>query len=112
MDTKPKHTPGPWVIDTSGKYCPRECVRHNGIIVALIGRNTGGYIRQQDVGAQLEAERGNARLISAAPLMYEALTEARTIVQDTASRMPTDLDRAYLDLLAHIDAALRAARGQ
>ena len=64
-----KHTPGPWIVE-------------EGISYAFNIRTKYGY----SVCVMFKKNLSDARLIAAAPRMYELLAEARKIVRD----MPPD----------------------
>lgn len=68
MANETKHTPGPWQNDDTLKYNQRHCIRHNGLIIALICKSAMDRTEQ-------DAE-ANARLIAAAPELLEACTAA------------------------------------
>ena len=91
-----KHAPGPWKVTSES---------HNPLIEC-----EDGYVIAQIKGVSLSVEwfdcEANARLIAAAPRMYELLDEARKIVRD----MPPDwnyqwdtLAMAIRNLLDEID---------
>jgi hypothetical protein len=58
------HTPGPWKFDGSREYHPKDVIRHNGMIVAVIPTDFHRINRM-----------ANACLIAAAPTLLEALKE-------------------------------------
>ncbi len=63
--TKTKHTLGPWILDTTGKYYPKDVVRHNGVVVCRVA--------PKDRPGQTPGESAaNARLIVSAPDLLEA----------------------------------------
>jgi hypothetical protein len=74
------HTPGPWEIDHTGKYY-KPCIRHNGIIIALLAKNDAGLVMPENQQAEDEA---NARLIAAAPELLEAL---KAVLKDHDGRV-------------------------
>jgi hypothetical protein len=80
-----KHAPGPWKVTSES---------HNPLIEC-----EDGYVIAQIKGVSLSVEgfdcEANARLIAAAPRMYELLVEARKIVRD----MPPDWNYQW-DVLA------------
>lgn len=65
-----KFTPGPWYISIDNRSCPS--VRNKGGYVCFAPsiHNYGDPLRYMDEAAERQA---NARLIAAAPDMYEAL---------------------------------------
>ena len=74
---KTKHTPGPCKVVES---TPNTVVTKNGRISVNWSYNADGGQRIVQRIAEVEA---NARLIAAAPEMYEALKAARAILQAT-----------------------------
>lgn len=64
-----KHTPGPWKIDNTQKYYPRNCIRHNGMVVChmVALRESHGKLRKGEY-----SDDANARLIAAAPDYHSA----------------------------------------
>jgi hypothetical protein len=88
--TKPHslHTPGPWRVNEDAA----------GITVV----DSEGWIVAEGIGG-FENERGTARLIAAAPELYEALEEAERLLSNHA---------VHEDDLPPIRAVLAKARGQ
>jgi len=76
-----KHAPGPWKV-TSGLYGPNIESKDGYVLAFIINGEGSDY-------------KANARLIAAAPRMYELLDEARKIVRD----MPPDWNYQW-DVLA------------
>jgi hypothetical protein len=69
-----KHTPEPWVDDNTGKYYKRRVIRHNGLIVATLIKDS----TMDD--AEHEA---NARLLAAVPKMYKALVAIEVLLRSS-----------------------------
>lgn len=61
--SKPKHTPGPWT------YAPSDRLSDGSDCIQI--EHEGGSIAEMQCPA--DAEEANARLIAAAPTLYEAL---------------------------------------
>lgn len=91
-----KHTP--WDVDDFGEPDYLDGVKSQFMIYTGSAREPIAYAFEED----------RARLIAAAPDMYQALQEARTITLQTAEA--TGLHRPAL--IARIDAALAKARGE
>ena len=73
-----KHTPGPWYPHyAKADHCLSSSVwgQEPGNQVAVIG------------GKSLEAMNANARLIAAAPVMYEALSRLRNVASTASNHM-------------------------
>jgi hypothetical protein len=75
------YTKGPWEIDRTEKYY-KPCIRHNGIVIALLARNDAALVMPENQQAEDDA---NARLIAAAPEMYEALNVALAVIRSPQS---------------------------
>lgn len=92
------HTPGPWHIERSGGGWVREVTNKDGRAICY------GSIEDAD-----------ARLISAAPDMYEALKVARECILNRSNveyrkhGESTPLQDHYEELIAQIDAAMEKA---
>lgn len=77
-----KHTPGPWVIDPiliqvkDGGNCPAYIRDQNNVIIADMNFNIPAGIGSKECTA-------NAKLISAAPDMYEIIKELYDWAQAT-----------------------------
>lgn len=100
-----KHTPGPWRIkDDKGTIVgpDEQQIEASGLSLAL------GYRDEEDPCF------ANARLISAAPEMLEALEAARQFIENGVEygfiRMPTTADPALV-VLPMIRAAIAKAKG-
>lgn len=115
--TQTQHTPGPWRLGDHLKEEKSRCIAEiNGIPKSknVCKRNQDNTERQiladvfQITGDQAKA---NARLISAAPDMYEALEWAE---DEIASYAPDPSFRSQItyDVLQKIRLALAKARGQ
>jgi hypothetical protein len=93
--SEPKWTPGPW--SASQTYPPGDwCIHARGIPWQL------AYLRgHSEIDWPLEA---NARLIAAAPELYDELENARAIIAGEAPQ--------YGEAIARIDALLAKARGE
>ncbi len=75
-----KHTPGPWVVDHMSAHLVRSQDDKNGRHIAAVG--PANYTPRYDV------DDANARLISAAPDLLEAL--GLCLVQLERESMPSD----------------------
>jgi len=64
-----KFTPGPWEYDSSGKYY-KPCIRTNGVVIALLYRQTT---------VTPEEYEANNHLLAAAPELLVALKELCTL---------------------------------
>ena len=73
-----KHTPGPWVIGNDGYNANTVCAGNTGVC-QMYGVPMNA--RVDDVGERYAVGMANARLISAAPDMYEALSLLMRIMQ-------------------------------
>lgn len=58
------HTPGPWRVDQPGRECGVEGARGEPVCAMLFNASNG---------VPLEASKANARLIAAAPELFDAL---------------------------------------
>ena len=67
------HTPGPWEYDDSGKDFARRTIRRNGIVIAHVAEARGTQFNGMEPTPVVT--QANARLIAAAPAMYEALAQ-------------------------------------
>ncbi len=100
MLTKPKRTPGPWTIPTpsmgfSAIHGP------NGELIFGLAAGSAEEKRPDDVCD------ANARLIAAAPELYEAAARAlEEMCRTTAPRT------SFTDAVDALDAALSKARGE
>lgn len=69
------HTPGPWKVDEDGfvwGYLPGSHMKEPRFLIAQV--RGWGYMQYMQGGEQIHA--ANARLIAAAPELFEALNEA------------------------------------
>lgn len=100
-----KFTAGPWKVHPVAKTA---VVGSSGFVVAACG---GYSTNTRDAGEVHDELVANARLIAAAPLMYEAL---RGIAQVARSKGMTEADMkaAMRDIAEHARAALAAATGE
>ena len=83
-------TPAPWTIDRTRKHHRRPCIRHRGIVLAILPDNAAGIDPRfaDDVRATDEA---NANLMAVAPDMREAL--AAVLDPDSITSGHPDIDR-------------------
>ena len=104
-----KHTPGPWPLETVRTSCgvchrvgrfPRNTVVDKFGAACIYVDYPGGGDREEELLA-------NARLIAAAPELYEALEEILLFVP--VGYAPTARPHACVDRNARLDAAMRAA---
>lgn len=98
-----KHTPGPW---RTAKRFPRRVTTHEGVmignaILANSGRST--FKSESEAGA-------NARLISAAPDLLEALKDLRTRFHRACITLGSDPEYVALTT-PDADAAIAKAEG-
>lgn len=93
-----KHTPGPWTYSESMGYIGTD----EGVI-CKIASSTG----QAGIGKNIVAseQKANARLIAAAPVMYEALKDALACIEQSLTRKEINVRRD------RINAALSQAEG-
>jgi hypothetical protein len=99
------HTPEPWEVD--GPFRPEEYWFGGGYWRIWFADRDDVFCDQYCViPAQGKNAEANARLIAAAPTMYDELKKAR----DNLQMMVTDNILEYYDF-AGIDAALRKAEG-
>lgn len=94
-----KFTPGPWVVNTNVRYAINFQNKH----VAMVS----SYEMFESDRAENEA---NARLIAAAPAMYEALQKCAEFASKTGSE-PEVLVVIMQQIAKISQAALRAADG-
>lgn len=113
MASEPKWTSGPW--RTANKH-PRHICNENGFKIAKCLLETKGC---HGLSISVEEAEANARLISAAPELYEALQQheaflERLIAMVSGGSDITDVDfaDAMNGVLALSDAALSKARGE
>lgn len=98
---KPKHTPGPWVIE-NGYDGEGQC------IVSTDTEYGDCVCITKSLDQDFEGNEANARLIAAAPEMLEALeTLSRQLV-----RLGTGVQAHLQDELKRAQAALSKARGE
>ena len=100
-----KHTPGPWYPHyAKADHCLSSSVwgQEPGNQVAVIG------------GKSLEAMNANARLIAAAPAMYEALRNAAEWLNDMSCEHGTEQDDGMSKdcVVCQVNAALAQAEGR
>jgi hypothetical protein len=104
---KPKHTPGPWA----------ELTREGEHVVIHSLDKTGGRVVAKTAGNFLGNVEANARLIAAAPLMYEALTELGELIDAEILVRSPSLDgnsaagRRTLKAMAMLTSAIAKATG-
>lgn len=67
-----KFTPGPWYISVDARNCPSVRTKGGYVAFAPSIANYGDPLRYMDEASEIQA---NARLIAAAPDMYEALID-------------------------------------
>ncbi|WP_276200345.1 hypothetical protein [Chelatococcus sp. XZ-Ab1] len=104
--SKPEFTPGPWIVRSSGE-------------VGTTDELTAVVFPVDDTGEKTPAAEANARLIAAAPEMYEALVAGVAMREAQAAYF---LDRSRENLIASKEAerafdklaraALALARGE
>lgn len=84
-----KHTPGPWAItNTADIFTPLGATNAEGIAAVS---NDGWHIADCDMGALcLDEVSANARLISAAPDLLEALEGLVACIDETRGANATD----------------------
>lgn len=106
-ETKPKaaHTPGPWLIrkPDNGIYDTDDDIAN------VVARGPYGLITIAE-----EVDVADARLIAAAPDMYEALLAAKVVIEmmERPEGMGGRVNAALDKRLAQIDAAIAKARGE
>lgn len=105
-----KHTKGPWRVGGSAIAREAEVGVRSAVVVAMVQRNTPGHHRgthDWDPEAPQTAEEcdANARLIAAAPDMYEALGLAHATI------LRLDKNGSAVGTLDVVRNALRTAEG-
>jgi hypothetical protein len=102
------HTPGPWtagdkshVVDLDGWHVNCFPVSGQGLAIAGVW---GGDSRRR-LALMLDTGRANARLIAAAPVMYDALRECEQLLKNPDAE-PDDADRV-LDVITTVLATIR-----
>ena len=78
------HTPGPWKVDEDGFVwgcCPGPAFMKTAHFLVAEVRGWG-YLQYRADGEQIQA--GNARLIAAAPELYEMLSEVLSSIERVA----------------------------
>ena len=96
-----KHTPGPWEIVTDSYG--RAFIRHP---LDAEHREQGYFAQVRDYTASKEKTMANARLIAAAPLMYEALANLIEFAKEDGWQNWTPWRQTLLrDAIAALDAA-------
>jgi len=106
---------GGWIVSFKGKISANDDVDDGGQICVVAFKGTAK--RGQAWNAPDPVGMAFARLIAAAPYLYEALREAKgladmAVMSDDQEGTPSD-DQAVLEKLrARIDAALAKAEGQ
>ena len=108
--TEPKFTKGPW--RKCGGATPAYIAVHSARGYIVFGMadsdvHTEGLNKKPIKAPDMWEQQANARLIAAAPQLYDALKEARGWVV-----LAEDLCRDNSKALALIDAALSAAAGE
>lgn len=107
---KPKWTPGPWMMETLTTSDPNGDEWETYVEVTA---EIGAFIHSHDLGYTDEVDdiiKANARLIAAAPDLYEALAKVLKQYDDLEIQVgePTEMTLAY----ASGCAALAKARGE
>lgn len=97
MKNEAKWTPGPWEYQEGGSRILDSGKGSSQVLVAIIAKKN-----RKDEG------RHNARLIAAAPELYDELCKARHTIQ----ALIDDGYMGYVDFRSSIDAALAKARGE
>lgn len=97
-----KHTPGPWKVAFSNGY--KSAVKSDDIVIArAYCKYSPPRKTYREMGAEAEA---NARLISAAPDLFDKLQHLLWRVEDFLNEDPNDEDEA---LIMEVKAALNKA---
>lgn len=109
------HTPGPWSSDEYEIATPYGSNRHirseaRHWSVCVVHEMRGCTDPSKDISA--EEARANARLIAAAPDMYEALQNARGLIDTPVARRKHQSDPFYDGVVASLRAALAKATGE
>jgi hypothetical protein len=117
---KPKFTPGPWQTDTLGigetdDGCRYRHIETQESIVPYEDRS--GFFRMHialvDAPKNCDESLANAQLIAAAPEMYEALDQIKSMARSSDSmQSPDDLRILMADIEDLVVAALKKARGE
>ena len=101
METKAKHTPGPWELIAESVEDSR------GNSIAMVTGGSGRQYVEDEVNAECLA---NACLIAAAPELLEALEMALYYYESFRDKSPTG--ETETDDIAIIRAAIRKAKGE
>ena len=103
--TERKWTPGPWVwrYEDGGHMEADQWFLSPGVLMAdgTDGTPSGDSI-----------DRANARLIAAAPEMYEALEQARDTILELINARNSEAEGSDEDWVGGINATLAKARGE
>lgn len=92
------HTPGPWLRDGATVYTVPGSLK----VIAEIRK----HYRARSMDEEATA---NARLVTAAPDLLDALRDAQSLIRSHVETVSAETRKAVLD---RIDAALTKARGQ
>lgn len=95
------HTPGPWKVDEDGfvwGYLPGSHMKEPRFLIAQV--RGWGYMQYMQGGEQIHA--ANARLIAAAPELYEALRDiyAALVIEEISAETRTRARLRARDALA------------
>lgn len=101
-----KPIPAPWEIDRSKRYYA-PCIRHNGLIVAILPDNSAGLVKQTDrIKAVIRDDR-TAKLLQASPDLLDALEMAEGFMSGFED---DEVQEGINDKLATIRAAIKLAK--
>lgn len=104
------HTPGPWKVDEDGfvwGYLPGSHMKEPRFLIAQV--RGWGYMQYMQGGEQIHA--ANARLIAAAPELYEMLSEVLSSIERVACGGENAV-RFRAEWIEDAKAALAKARGE
>lgn len=105
------HTPGPWRVDEDGFVwgcCPGPAFMKTAHFLVAEVRGWG-YLQYRADGEQVQA--ANARLIAAAPELYEALEAAYMVLTSWVPTPQKTRLEEHADAVTLASAALAKARG-
>ena len=111
-----KHTKGPWTILDTAKLLQADSGSYICLVLADDFSVEGDVGQTYGSNTSAETARANARLISAAPEMLDALIQSRGLIvqlcNDIKSNYGLDIDVNALLLARNVDAAIAKARGK
>ena len=109
LETKLKHTPGPWQLYTIDGVPRRQCL--------MVGGGRGGDLvvarmRTDYAAATLETLEANARLIAAAPDLLDALMKATILLKHACDDADALESQFAVETADEMTAAITKAIGE